>query len=812
MTKKNWNERLWDLDCVLILALYAFIVFAYLRIADITPSGNDVWGHVYKGEYMYHCLLKGDFYPLYDLKWYNGIETFRYWGPFSYYVYSITLLITHGNTVLSYQMFAAGMYFLGGLPWVIMGIISKRRVAGTAFGMLWFMLPENCHIIFSYGNVPQIVTTALTPYIILFIWLFVFRRKKPAAVGLVIFMALCTITHLMITAIIGISAFLFLLIDYLMYKRDFLLKLISLCYMVSGILLAGIWFIPALSGGMISSSELGSTSAVLLINNLGITLNPINRITGDPGDYYFGLSFVILAIFGIISSNKPNKAGFVNILIVLLLTTPSAHELISKLPFSDLFWMERFTPMAYGFFILSFMEWTSIKSKYAAGFIGLSALDALPFVCISLISFGLFDTTISDMDMLVALTENRACVLDASLIGPYPSYIIPASGKKFTYGWAWQGASTADNIMLLNEALINQRYDYVFDRCLELGDDALIIKKDLVPKYSRDALHESAARSGYAFVYESENGLFYKLDDKEIGEFGTVTRYKGISIGKYAASMTTRYPSFILGDSNFIDDYSLDELCRYHTVFLTGFEYHIRSDAEELIRAAEERGVRFVIDAAHMPVDAVSNEETFMGVTAAVIRFNNRYPTLNYRGRRLSPRDFSSENTEFGTRYIIGADKNTGSFTVGTKQLSFVGYNDDCPNVIFLGINIVYESLDMNDDVLYSITDELFDLSRYDLPDRQIVPIHSEYSMNKITIESPADNVATAYAWTDSFESDNGGTIRKVFNILNVDEGKTVVRVNYPMLGKAAGVSFAGVVFLAALIFIDRKISATYQK
>ena len=84
--------------------------------------------------------------------------------------------------------------------------------------------------------------------------------------------------------------------------------------------------------------------------------------------------------------------------------------------------------------------------------------------------------------------------------------------------------------------------------------------------------------------------------------------------------------------------------------------------------------------------------------------------------------------------------------------------------------------------------------------------------MNKITIESPADNVATAYAWTDSFESDNGGTIRKVFNILNVDEGKTVVRVNYPMLGKAAGVSFAGVIFLAALIFIDRKISVMYQE
>ncbi len=34
-----------------------------------------------------------------------------------------------------------------------------------------------------------------------------------------------------------------------------------------------------------------------------------------------------------------------------------------------------------------------------------------------------------------------------------------------TFGWAWQGATTADNIVWINTALTEEYYGYMFDRC-----------------------------------------------------------------------------------------------------------------------------------------------------------------------------------------------------------------------------------------------------------------------------------------------------------------------------------------------------------
>lgn len=53
-------------------------------------------------------------------------------------------------------------------------------------------------------------------------------------------------------------------------------------------------------------------------------------------------------------------------------------------------------------------------------------------------------------------------------------------GASYTFGWAWQGAATADNIMLLNQALENEQYDYLFDRSVELGDDTVAIDRKYI--------------------------------------------------------------------------------------------------------------------------------------------------------------------------------------------------------------------------------------------------------------------------------------------------------------------------------------------
>ena len=61
---------------VLAMILYAFlavgIVFV-IYIGGTYPVGADAMSHVYKGNVLYHNISQGNWYPLYDNLWYNGV-------------------------------------------------------------------------------------------------------------------------------------------------------------------------------------------------------------------------------------------------------------------------------------------------------------------------------------------------------------------------------------------------------------------------------------------------------------------------------------------------------------------------------------------------------------------------------------------------------------------------------------------------------------------------------------------------------------------------------------------------------------------
>lgn len=73
---------------VLAMILYAFlavgIVFV-IYIGGTYPSGVDTMCHIYKGDVLYHSIKMGNWYPLYDNFWYNGVQMMRYWAPLPVY-------------------------------------------------------------------------------------------------------------------------------------------------------------------------------------------------------------------------------------------------------------------------------------------------------------------------------------------------------------------------------------------------------------------------------------------------------------------------------------------------------------------------------------------------------------------------------------------------------------------------------------------------------------------------------------------------------------------------------------------------------
>ena len=59
---------------LLLLAVCAAVLAGYMYTVNMQPSGDDVWGHLYKSEVMYENIRQGNWYPLFDEKWYNGIQ------------------------------------------------------------------------------------------------------------------------------------------------------------------------------------------------------------------------------------------------------------------------------------------------------------------------------------------------------------------------------------------------------------------------------------------------------------------------------------------------------------------------------------------------------------------------------------------------------------------------------------------------------------------------------------------------------------------------------------------------------------------
>lgn len=86
------------------------------------------------------------------------------------------------------------------------------------------------------------------------------------------------------------------------------------------------------------------------------------------------------------------------------------------------------------------------------------------------------------------ITNQRIALFDLSTYGSYPAYAFCSEDDKvkYSYGWAWQGATTAPNMVLLNTAIEREEYLYLFDRALELGNDTVLYPKALVGKNGKD--------------------------------------------------------------------------------------------------------------------------------------------------------------------------------------------------------------------------------------------------------------------------------------------------------------------------------------
>lgn len=782
-----------------VLAAVGTLFPLYLANIGAYPSGADIYGHLFKADLLYHSILKGDFFPLYTDLWYNGMQPFRYWAPLPYYVLAILQFFSGGDVFTAYLLFVAFSIVIGGVGWLLWGHSSNRMIFCTFLGLLWFFMPDNMRVFFVEGNLPRMMIAILLPYLFYFIWRFADRRKKGALIPIVIVMSMITLCHAMIAAMTGIAVFLFLLL-YSVSQKRVTESFFTICALLLSFALCGIWLYPALKGGLMGM-DASSTSEVMkaLSTPFLISLNPVLRNQGMHELFYFGLSVLIISAGGLFLADRKSRTGFCTVVLIFLGTTTAMVPFLEKLPLNQLFWMTRFAPIAYAIFLLSLLEWKKCR-RYAVIIIAMIlVLDCIPSLDMQKYHSQTPETFAYTIEDAKEIVRQRISLLDSSAYGSYPSFGISAEEPQtpYTFGWAWQGASTAHNIVMVNTAMERGNYSYVFDRSLELGDDTVLIKKELVEKAKKTLgeLKDAARSSGYSLSRETIYTYIFHRDTPDA--FGETAEYTGLTIGNSANALTLEYPSFEEGFSNNLSDYTYEELLKYKEIYLSGFAYNDKDSAQKMLKKAAEAGVKIIIDMNRIPVDPLTSRMTFFGVTAQTISFDGHYPELMYQDRIYDALPFQEEFSTWNTVYLENADRVTGYSWFQNKRLPFVGTSED-GNIFFMGYNLLYHAAVANDDSVRSLVSDVLGIKPNTLPERKLVPLKITFGENKIEIDSPGGTVNTTLAYQDNFRSEQKITNHN--NLLTVTEPKTVIQLKYPYLAEGSALSVLGLMGVVLLV------------
>ncbi|MDF2945104.1 MAG: putative rane protein with a 6-pyruvoyl-tetrahydropterin synthase domain, partial [Herbinix sp.] len=542
-----------------IIGLSCFAALAMITMYVVKDSGRysqgyDTYCHLYRADLLLENIEKGNWFPLYDSSWYNGVEIMRYWGPLPLYILAGLKWATNTSILDANVIFLGFLIMIGGCGWLQWGIRYRRIGLSVIIGLLWFFMPENMRVVVLEGNLPRGVINALLPFFFYFVWRVMAEKKKNAIFPLIIVTFLITLCHLGITLMLIATMVIFTLFHSSMNHTP-RSSLSALGASLSGVLLAGLWVVPALIGGAASGS---STNQVMKIffESVLVSLNPFTRINGDIVSFYFGFSIFLICIMGTLLAPKNTKAGFMTALVLLICTTKSVYQLFVKLPFSQFLWMIRFIPIGLAAVMVSFLLWKDLKKWVVLLLVILLTAD-----CATSIQNIYFppefriDDVQASLDQRAdealitsakAITKQRMAYMDLSKYGSFAPYYIAGVGNRvsYTFGAGWEGAGTASNIVNLNASVENGWYVYLFDRALELGNDTVLIPIDNLKEKSNDVerLVTAAKILGYYPVNSNETSMLFHKETPE--QFGVISKYQDIAIGESASGIAMIFPGF----------------------------------------------------------------------------------------------------------------------------------------------------------------------------------------------------------------------------------------------------------------------------
>lgn len=782
--EQNHNKKYIGIE-ILVGILVSLGIFLFLYLRGYQPAGEDVYGHLYKVEFLGENIKKGVLFPLYTEDWYNGFQMFRYWPIFAYYVMAIGYLLT-GSLLLSYYLLFVTIFAVGYIGFCLIAN-REQRFFFIVIGICYFFLPDNVRLMFGEGNLARAFMSGMLPLFFYFYTNLI--EKKKSLIPTVIMVFLFVATHIMLTAM---CAIIFSLYSIFAGAKKGTWYLGPLAF-VLGILTSGIVLLPALLGDVVTGSSSSTANRMSdWSQNLLLSLSVTTRQQGETS-CTFGLAMFAIAIVIIIFGKR--KAGAIIGLIFFVLSADAFLPLVSHMPLPQAWWMLRYVQMCY---VLICYEWGFLEFK-KKGLIWLTLVAVLLDTVPSYFYFTQIEEPVSGENLLdeaADLTSNRMGLVDESTLKSYVSYFVLEKNVDYVQGWDIQGATTNVRIVHMTEAARYGYYDYTFQELLELGCDSALLKKSILPKgFSTEDIVAAAKRYGYTFVDENADVILFDLEEVD-GQFGVNISADNLAIGSSALYVSYMYPSFVAGASEDLDDYSLDDLKQYKKIYLSGFTYSDQQKFEELLTSLADAGTEVYIDARSIPKNRYGIGNLF-GIEVQDI-------TLT----KVSEWRYGDDTYTFDlpykwvSQYLTSSndDVTMENFVTDGLELGYFATYDK--NIHVVGMSLPYMLAEDPQADLRTLVEKMFAMKEADTNvSYEIVPLTITYDANGMTIKTDQD-VCTNVAYQDNFVSDRKFGVKN--ELITVKAGTTRIHYVYAYFKEGMIVTLIGIfatIFLWILLF-----------
>lgn len=593
---------------------------------------------------------------------------------------------THG-ILLVYAVYMGIIYFVSAVVWFVIGKKENRKKTGIGIGLLWFFMPANLQVFFGEGELGTSLFLSVLPLLLWLMYRYMEKGDRKAVWAVMIlsfFMSFCSVPYAVLTF--------FGAINY---------------WIVTGIFKGG-WKRGAVLTAVLLPSVLTAFS--------GSVSNPAE--SGLP--HYLWVPVFLLLLLGVLFSHKKTLPFFWTGMLLFLDSSVLFSPLMGILPGLKEMRMTSLLPIVVCYAFLGFLLWDTLKKQLVCAVCCLAVVDAAAVFGMDVIGEGKFG-----MEQTLGNIKAETLLEEACKTGQKVAFFSGegefALAEYLVAGEEWDILLTDDTPVYMKQALADSEFVYLFDRCLEFGNDTIVLDKDRLSEKDAEVWRttRAAEKLGYELKNETEGYLLYHRDDM-MGEYVVESHYEAAAIGSKTTEMVLVYPMFRESTESNLNAYSFEELSKYKVIYLNGFTYEDKETAEQLIVRLGESGVKILIEAEGIPADILSKNKEFLGVTANDISFEKGFPILYLQEEAIDCNLFAKGQENWQSVYLTGLGTRPGYFYDNRKVIHFLGTAGN-ENIIFVGLNLGYHYVLTGDPNVEEIYNDIFGFEKGEIPQRKLV-------------------------------------------------------------------------------------------